>query len=77
MFFLSTGKKCQFKGLPQFPATSFPPGRQEPAVLMEHRGMIKRDVLEAERRQAFDEKHWFLLQKKKFEIEKNIKMALG
>lgn len=44
---------------------------------MEHRGMIKRDVLEAERRQAFDEKHWFLLQKKKFEIEKNIKMALG
>lgn len=43
-------------------------------MLMEHRGMIKRDVLEAERRQAFDEKRWFLLQKKKkkkkFEIEK-------
>ena len=45
--FLARGKKCQFKGLPQFPATSFPPGRQEPAVLMENRGMIKRDVLEA------------------------------
>lgn len=58
------GKKCQFKGLPQFLATRFPLGSQEPAMLMEHRGMIKRDVLEAERSQAFDEKRWFLLQKK-------------
>ena len=45
-------------------ATRFPLGSQEPAMLMEHRGMIKRDVLEAERSQAFDEKRWFLLQKK-------------
>lgn len=64
--FSAWGKKnASSKGCPSFLQQGFPPGRQEPAMLMEHRGMIKRDVLEAERRQAFDEKRWFLLQKKK------------
>lgn len=59
-FFLSGKKKPPVQRAALVSSEKFSPGRRQPAVLMEHREVIKRDVLESEGRQAFDKERWLL-----------------